>query len=197
MARRGVLNDRERLFVREYLADLNATQAAIRAGYSPKGAKVRGSLVLNRPRVRAAVEAAMAVRERALDVTAEKVVAELALMGFANITDFVVARPDGTVDVDLSKMTREQGAAIGWLAVDRGGAGKGAGEPVKIRIKLADKSRNLELLGKHLGMFGRKPGVTEEKGEDADVQLSDLELAQRLLDDAVLRGKGETDENGS
>ena len=71
------------------------------------------------------------------------------------------------------------------------------GEPAKIRIKLADKSRNLELLGKHLGMFGRKPGVTEEKGEDVDVHLSDLELAQRLLEYAVHRGKGETDENGS
>lgn len=192
MARRGVLNERERLFVREYLLDLNAKAAAIRVGYSPRGAASWGCKLLKRPAVAKAVEAAMAARERALDVTAEKVVAELALMGFANVTDFVVARPDGTVDVDLSKMTREQGAAIGWLAVDRGGAGKGAGAPAKIRIKLADKTRNLELLGKHLGMFGRKPGVTEEEGEAADGELSNTERAQEIL---RLLAEGQADEN--
>lgn len=52
MARRGVLNDRERLFVREYLIDLNATQAAIRAGYSPKSASKCTYRIFKRPRVR-------------------------------------------------------------------------------------------------------------------------------------------------
>ena len=69
MARRGELNERERLFVREYLVDLNGKAAAIRAGYAPKGAAARGSKLLKRPAVAKAVETAMAARARALDIT--------------------------------------------------------------------------------------------------------------------------------
>ena len=116
MARRGKLNVRERLFVREYLIDLNATQAAIRAGYSPKWAPKRGSLVLQPPAVaKAAIEAAMAARAAgAGNHGGEGAWRELALMGFANVTD--LRRGPGRtarLDVDLSRLTREQGAAIG------------------------------------------------------------------------------------
>ena len=183
MARRGVLNDRERLFVREYLVDLNATQAAIRAGYSPKGATVRGSLVLNRRRVRAAVEAAMAARERALEITADKVLEEFALMGFANLMDYFTPQADGTAHVDLSRLTRAQAAALTEIQVEEFTSGRGAAgrEVRKVKIKLADKSRNLELVAKHLGIIARKSGENNDEEERGDVELSDEDRAQEIL----------------
>jgi phage terminase small subunit len=68
------LNPKRAAFVREYLIDLNATQAAIRAGYSPKTARAQGCRLLTDADLAAAVQEAQATRaERAL-VTAEDVI---------------------------------------------------------------------------------------------------------------------------
>lgn len=194
MARRGELNVREQLFVREYLIDLNATQAAIRAGYSPKSAPKHSYLVFNRPHVKAAIEAAMAARATRLEITADKVLRELALMGFANPMDYFTPQDDGTALVDLSRLTREQATAIAEVQVEEFTSGRGAAgrEVKKVKIKLADKSRNLELIGKHLGMFARKPGENDEEGKAADGELSNTERAQEIL---RLLAEGQTDEN--
>lgn len=183
MARRGVLNDRERLFVREYLIDLNATQAAIRAGYSPKSTACR---IFNRPRVKAAVGAAMAERAAKLEITAERVLRELALLGFANVMDYFTPQADGSARVDLSGLTRDQAAAIREVSTEEVTAGRGdtARKVRKVRIKLADKKGNLELIGKHLGLFGPKDAranVNGEEGERRNVKLSNEELHQRIV----------------
>jgi phage terminase small subunit len=186
MPERDEFSKRERMFVSEYLVDLNATQAAVRAGYSPRSAPHHAHRVLNRPRVKAAIEAAMAARERKLEITAEQVLREIALLGFANVMDYFTPQADGTACVDLSRLTRGQAAAITEVTVEEFVSGRGAaGREVKrVKVKLADKSRNLELVGKHLGMFARKPGeenANGEKGNGGDVELSDEERAQEIL----------------
>lgn len=196
---RAELTDRERVFVREYLVDLNAAQAVVRAGYSPRAAKQTAYRIMNRPRVKAAVEAAMAERAAGLKITAERVLRELALLGFANVMDYFRPQADGTAHVDLSGLTRDQAAAITEVTVEEfvSGRGKAGREVRRVKVKLADKSRNLELIGKHLGMFARKPNEVEEEGTGGDVELSDLELAQRILGLLAGGSKGGTDAGGA
>ncbi|KKN00367.1 hypothetical protein LCGC14_1138420, partial [marine sediment metagenome] len=90
-----------------------------------------------------------------LEISADKVLAELAKMGFSNISDFIRVQKDGSAYVDLSAMTREQAAAIQQITVDEytEGRGEAAREVKRVRIHLADKNRSLELLGKHLKLF--------------------------------------------
>ncbi|WP_290497940.1 terminase small subunit [Hyphomonas sp. UBA4494] len=65
-------------FVQEYLVDLNATQAAIRAGYSPDTAKMQGSRLLTKDDVQAAIAEAQEQRREKLEITADRVVQEYA-----------------------------------------------------------------------------------------------------------------------
>ena len=127
----------------------------------------------------------MAARAAKLDITAERVLGEFALMGFANLMDYFTLQDDGTAYVDLSRLTREQAAGLAGLQVEEFVSGRGAaGREVKrVKVKLADKPRSLELIGKHLGMFARKPGeqnANSEKG-NSDVELSDEDRAQEIL----------------
>lgn len=76
---------KQRAFVREYLIDLNATQAAIRAGYSASTANEQGSRLLANVSVKGVIEAAMDLRAERTDITADRVLRELAKIGFADI----------------------------------------------------------------------------------------------------------------
>ncbi len=180
------LTDRQGRFVREYLVDLNATRAAVRAGYSRAGAGSRGWTLRQIPAVAAEIDAGLAERARVAEITAERVLSEVALLGFANIKDYFEAGEDGTAGLDLSRLTRDQAAAIAAVQVDEGG--KAGGGARRVKIKLADKSRNLELIGRHLGMFARTAPRESAKGEAAAGggaarpvrQLSDAEFAQNV-----------------
>ena len=83
------ISDRQKLFVREYMVDLNATQAAIRAGYSRRSASQRGWALRRHPTVAARIEVAMADRDEAAKITPERVLCELARLSFANIQDYL------------------------------------------------------------------------------------------------------------
>ncbi len=149
------MTPKQQCFVEEYLVDLNATQAAIRAGYSAKNADKIGPELLGKTRVAQAIASAIEKRSERTQVTADQVVEELAKMGFANMLDYMRVTEDGAAVVDLSKLNREQAAAIGEVVIDEymDGRGDDAREVKRVRFKLADKKSSLELLGRHLGMF--------------------------------------------
>lgn len=88
-------------------------------------------------------------------VTTDRVVAELARIAFANTLDYWTIDSNGEPQIDLSKISRDQGAAISEIIVDRYMDGKSADarEVKRIRIKLADKRQALVDLGRHLGLF--------------------------------------------
>jgi phage terminase small subunit len=197
--------DRQALFVREYLVDLNATQAAIRAGYAPRSASQRGWALRRHPGVAARIEAAMADRAEAVGITAERVLCELARLGFANIQDFFRSGDNGAAWLDPAALTREQTAAITAIemvegAVGPGAAGQGARGARRLKVKLADKSRNLELIGRHLGIFPRLPAREKAKGEGEGVKgegahvdvrpLSDEDRAQEIFRLLAIERKG-------
>ena len=149
-------------FVMEYLADCNGTQAAIRAGYSAKSANEQASSLLAIPKIRAAVDKLLDQKnQEILDkyaVTKDRVIRELALLAFSNQEDYAVTQPDGTAYVDLSKLTRDQWAAIQEIITEEYVEGKGeaARDVKRVKIKLADKGVNLERLGRTMALFSDK-----------------------------------------
>ena len=83
------MTKKQKRFIEEYLIDLNATQAAIRAGYSPKTAKDIGCENLAKPNISDAIDKAMAERSRRTGINQDRILLELARIGLAKITDVV------------------------------------------------------------------------------------------------------------
>lgn len=158
------LTEKQKRFVAEYLVDLNATQAAIRAGYSEKTADRIGPELLGKTCVSAAIQEAIQKRQKRTEITQDRVLQELARVAFSNGTDFarvvvreepvIVAGDDGdlkqvvkkvqTVEIlDTEKVDPERRAAIAGIKEGKYG----------IEVSSYDKVKALELLGKHLGMF--------------------------------------------
>lgn len=82
------LTAKQERFVQEYLVDLNATQAAIRAGYSARTAYSMGQRLLKNVEVQAAIQAAMDKRSQRVEITQDTVVEELAKIGLAEAHDY-------------------------------------------------------------------------------------------------------------
>ncbi|HBR32480.1 MAG TPA: terminase small subunit, partial [Clostridiales bacterium] len=127
-----------------------ATQAAIRAGYSSHTAYSIGSELLNKPEIRARIDRAKAERSKRTGINADRVLIELARLGLVNAIA-VVNMGDATV-IDAAK--RDDTAAIASVKVKV--IPTEDGDIVEREIKLHDKTRALELAGKHLGMFTDK-----------------------------------------
>lgn len=151
------MTKKQKLFVEEYLIDLNATQAAIRAGYSPETAKEIGCENLTKPNIRTEISKAMAERSKRTGVNADRVLMELAKIAFVNPID-VIDPKTATIRKDA---TGEDTAAIQSVKVKTFGE-----DGLEREIKMADKLKALELIGKHLGMFKDRvvvSGMEEEK----------------------------------
>ncbi|WP_312047753.1 terminase small subunit [Anaerotignum sp.] len=147
------MTKKQKMFVEEYLIDLNATQAAIRAGYSPQTAYSIGQENLNKPEIKNALEKAMAERSRRTGISADRVLMELAKMAFVNPKD-VINMSDGSVRKDASDddLACVQSVKVKTSYFD-------TGETIEKETKLYDKKASLELLGKHLGIFTDKVKV--------------------------------------
>lgn len=165
------LNDKQKRFAEEYSVDLNATQAAIRAGYSERTAYSQGQRLLKNVEVQAAIWKANEVRSERTGITADRVLEELAKLGFSNMLDYLRTSDEGDPFVDLSQMSREQAAAIQEVTVEDflEGRGDNAREVRRVKFKLADKKSPLELLGKHLKLFTDKVEHTGAGGGPIEV----------------------------
>ena len=143
MARK--LTDKQKKFVEEYLIDLNATQACIRAGYSPKTAMEQGYQLLQKTSVQEAIAESMAERSRRTGINQDRIVQELARIAFVKITDVVDS--DGEINTNASD---DDLACIESYKVEDSDSSS------KREVKLASKIKALELLGKHVGMWNDK-----------------------------------------
>lgn len=137
-------------FVQEYLIDLNATQAAIRAGYSPKTANEQGARLLANVSVQTQISKAEAERSRRTGINQDRVIRELAKVAFLNPVD-VIDMDSATIQGEAN---RDDTACIASVKVKTIPTDEG---PITEReVKTYDKLKALELLGKHLGMFTDK-----------------------------------------
>lgn len=158
------MTKKQKRFVEEYLIDLNATQAAIRAGYSPATAKEIGCENLTKPNISAAISQAMAERSRRTGINQDRVLQELARIGFAKITD--------VVDPDTARIRSDASdddlACIQSIKIKPNEFG------TEREVKLYDKKSALVDIGKHLGLFKDKMelsgdmdlNITIDYGED-------------------------------
>ena len=158
------LTPKQERFVAEYLIDLNATQAAIRAGYSEKTAQQQGSRLLLNVKVQEAIAKGQNKTAAKLEITKERIVEELAKIGFSNMLDYMRAGTDGDPYLDFSSLTREQAAALAEVTVEdfKDGRGEDARDVRRIKFKLHDKKGALVDLAKMLGFMVEKHEHTGE-----------------------------------
>lgn len=154
-----VLTAKQKIFADEYLIDLNATRA-YKVAYpkvkKDETAKAAASRMLTNVNVAAYVEKRMKDREKRTEITQDMVLKELAKIGFADVTDFVTIEDKGILRVVQVKTTDEMpGDKMGAIAGIKEGANG-------IEIKLNDKGKALELIGRHLGMWKDKMELSGE-----------------------------------
>lgn len=143
MPSRG-LNEKQATFVREYLIDLNATQAAIRAGYSARTADRTGPALLGKSWVAEAIQAAQAKRAKRTEITADRVLEEIAAIAFAHMGQYATWSGENVTLTDSSEVDPRAVSEVKQTVNQFGN---------NVGIKLHDKLGALEKLGKHLGMF--------------------------------------------
>ena len=169
------LTAKQQRFCDEYLIDLNATQAAIRAGYSEKTAQMQSSRLLSNVMVQKYLQKRKTERVERTEITQDMVLYELASIAFSNAADYAaIVERDATIQCEngavmplydqdgnpvkyrtvepvlTSELTEKQKRALSVIKKGRDG----------FEVKPYDKIRALELLGKHLGMFTEKVEVT-------------------------------------
>jgi phage terminase small subunit len=149
--RRAVLTERQERFAEEYLVDLNATQAAIRAGYSRKTARTIGPRLRRLPHVMARIERGMAERTERVRIEQDRVVAELARLAFSDVREFARWDEGGVRVRESEALGPDQSACIAEIVESPGKDGP------RLKVKLHGKTRALEVLGRHLGLFEKKP----------------------------------------
>ncbi|MBY0138369.1 terminase small subunit [Paracoccus yeei] len=158
----GNLTAKQARFVEEYLIDLNATQAAIRAGYSPRTAEQQGSRLLRNAQVAAAATEAQAARSAKTQITQERVLEELAKVGFSDVRKLFSAGALRSAD----NLHDDMAGAIASIEVvaKPGPPDEDGNREVEFvhKIKLWDKIAALEKIGRHLGMFDGGAGGDDD-----------------------------------
>ena len=163
------LTPKQARFVEEYLVDLNATQAAIRAGYSESTARAIGHENLTKPDIQEAIAEA-----RGTEITADRVLEEYAKIAFFDPRKLFMA--DGGIK-PVEQWDDDVAAVIGALdVVEIGDNGEMIGRVKK--LKLIDKKGALDSIGRHLGMFVDR---TELSGRDGEaIVISDAERSAKI-----------------
>ena len=147
------LTAKQAQFIAEYLIDLNATQAAVRAGYSIKTAQRIGSENLLKPVISTALTEAIKARGLRTTVTADRVIQEIARIAFFDPRKLL--NPDGSPK-PINELDDDTAAALAGLDITEEFEGSGADRVFTgytKKFKLADKNSALEKLAKHLGMY--------------------------------------------
>lgn len=181
----GLTTKQER-FVEEYIVDWNATRAATAAGYSEKTAYRSGSDLLQNPRVQEALAAALKAQQKRTQITADRVLQEVARVAFFDIRK--IFNEDGTLK-RVHELDDDTAAAIAAVdALEVGGDGK---LMIAKKVKAVDKGGALDKLMRHFGMYAAdKVEHTGKDGAPLFQNMSDAELDARIA--RLQREHGET-----
>lgn len=154
------LTPKQRVFVDEYLVDLNATQACIRAGYSARTADRIGPELLGKTWVAEAIQDAMRERSARTGITADRVIAEIAKIAFADPRKVMTWGPSGVELLPSESLTDDDAAIISEVSESRTESGG------SLKIKLHSKLDALEKLARHIGVYDAESRM---KGQHAPV----------------------------
>lgn len=163
------LTPKQRLFVQEYLIDLNATQAAIRAGYSPASAEVTGHRLLRNAKIADLIEQAMRAREQRVQVDADWVLQRLVRLADYNLRDFAnLATVKRIFETKSGDVLEDEVQAVVLNPDFDGTIAKSLHQDKDgIKLDMPDRVKALELIGKHIGLFDspHKKRMDEERLE--------------------------------
>ncbi len=182
------LDPRRARFVQEYLIDLSATQAAIRAGYSKKTAKSQGQRLLTFVAVQRALASAMKAREQRTEITQDRVLKELAIIGFSDLANYIEINDDtGAIRArGFGEMPKDASRALESIREDRMIREDSKGNDTilneKVTFKMHGKIEALKLIGQHLGMFKNEaslPGVEKALYELSEKFLPAVPKAEK------------------
>ena len=178
----GKLPEKLQIFVNEYLIDLNATRAGLRAGYSEKTAKSQASRLLTNIDVQEAFQAGMAARAERVGVDQDKVLRSIANLAFYDPRDVVNWANCGIFIKNSEELTAEQARMV--TEVSRSVTKSG---DVVINVKLADRAKYIKMLGDHLGLLQQKIQVTGEGGGPVQVVNMSREEYERVAKEMAER----------
>jgi phage terminase small subunit len=186
----GKMTGKQRMFVSEYLVDLNATQAAIRAGYSPGGAEKSGNRNLRHPGIRAAIAEEQRPRLERLDMDAADVLHELARIARSNVLDYMRLGAEGEPIVDFSGLDRDRASALSEVTVEDFAIGRGADkrDVRRIKFRLHDKLSALDKLAKHYGLLRERMSLENPDGSALEPKHDPRQVARAVV--AILQGAG-------
>ncbi len=149
------MTPRRRKFVDEYMVDLNAADAARRAGYADQSAPHYAKYLLRQPEVAGAIEARVGQQERTIHVNADRVLAELSLIAFSDIRRYARIEEGRLALVPSAELAPGDSGAVAFVAP--------AGPRHGARIRLHDKTRALRALMKHLGLQDQRAFVDPQE----------------------------------
>ena len=185
------LNGRQQQFVQEYLLDRNAEQAAIRAGYSPRYARGNAHKLVANSGIAAEIRRLGQKTAQKLEITRESIMRELAAVGFACVTDFVSVETESATKLGIHPLTGEAVKLPGGyqqtvritntcdLPASKAAALAGIKQGANgIEVRLHDKVRALELLGKAVGVFDN----TVTPAQESNLFEAIIESAQEGLE---------------
>lgn len=168
------LTSKQARFIEEYLLDLNATQAAIRAGYSAKTAYSIGQEILKKPEIQEAICQAQKDRSERTKIDQDWVIKRLAALADADIKRVATWDASGIALADSDELTWEDTYTISEVILEETIKETEGGQELIMkrqkRLKQADKKGPLELIGKHLGMFTDKLKISGDS--TAPVQIT-------------------------
>lgn len=177
-----ITNMKHRMFVFEYCIDQIATQAAIRAGYSPRTAGQQGSRLLKNANISDAIQYRLSGMMKDRQVTAERVISQIALHAFGNMQDMF--DEEGRL-LPIQDMPREVASQLAALDVTRRDFDDGSVEFLS-KVKKSDSLKALEMLAKHLKV------IKDEEPDEMD-EAERIAKIGRILSVAANR-EGNTDD---
>lgn len=148
----GKLSAKQEKFVDEYLIDLNATQAAVRAGYSARTAQPASSRLLSNVMVQDLIQQRRQAARKRAEVTLDEILLEYRRIAFSGMSKFIKFNEHNEAEIDLSGCTPADFDLLAEVQIEAFSENEGQCQVRRVKIKVMDRLKALETLGKHLGL---------------------------------------------
>ncbi|MGN5479508.1 terminase small subunit [Cupriavidus basilensis] len=183
------LSPKQERFIEEYLKDLNATQAALRAGYSSKTARQIGEQLIRKPEIQKRLAAAPAARSERAQVDADYVLRRMVEIDQMDVLDIMTGSMELKPVSEWPRVWRQYLSGFDLAEMFEGTGSDRTLAGILKKIRWPDKVKNLELIGRHLGMFKEKVELTGKDG--GPVEQRTVVVDERTVAAIVAKLEGE------